>query len=327
MHMTTEAIIKQIEKEVNQKYDAKFSLGIIQNGEMKKYLIGENGCEDEFIKYYYEIGSITKTFTGLLVEKAVLENRLSLEDSCAKYIPELEDSVYYPPIRRLVTHTAGYRTDDDVYDENGMLTIENYYKYFTKEKLLQEMKRMRLDDKDYPFSYSNFGASIVGMVLENIYDTSYEELIDDLCMALSLKDTYGLNPPNNLEGIREDGSQGGHWTWNEKSVMRSCGYLTSTLDDMLRYAQVQIDGDLDYVVNAQQAKHQISDDGLINEIGTFWLVFPEINAIFHNGGTGCFNSGICVNPESEIAVVALSNYRTDLVNSVVSWVYNLGKVD
>jgi len=54
---------------------------------MEKYLIGENGCEDEFIKYYYEIGSISKTFTGLLIERAILENKSSMEDSCAKYIP------------------------------------------------------------------------------------------------------------------------------------------------------------------------------------------------------------------------------------------------
>jgi len=323
--MTTEEIIKQIEKEVCQKYDARFSLGIIQNGVMEKYLVGENGLEDEFIKYYYEIGSITKTFTGILIERAVMEKNLNLTDSCAKYIPELSRDKYYPSIKRLVTHTSGYRSDEDRYDENGRLVIENYYRDFTKKQLIDEMSRTKLEDRDYPFSYSNFGAAVTGVVLENIYDKSYEELIDDLCNEIGLRDTYTLNPPNNLDGIREDGSWGGHWLWNENSVMKSAGYLTSTLDDMLRYAQAQIDGEPTYILNSHKPKVHIDNIGIDRYIGTFWMVFPDINAIFHNGGTGCFNTGFCVDLEREIAVVALSNYHTDLINNVLSWTYHLGK--
>jgi CubicO group peptidase (beta-lactamase class C family) len=321
--MLVQEIIKEVEKEITQKYDVKFSLGIIMDGKMEKYLIGADG-QEEFSNYYYEIGSITKTFTGLLLEKAIFEGRLKMEDSCAKYIPQLDNSKYYPTIQRLVTHTSGYRNDPDIYDENGRIALLNEYENFTNKHLIDEMIRTKLEDKAYPFSYSNFGASIIGIILENIYDKSYDELIMEFCSEWGLWDTHTINPPNNLDGIREDGSWGGHWTWHKHSVMRSIGYLTSTLDDMLRYAQIQIDGEYDFIRNSHKSKAVIATDGLEQKIGTFWLTFPEINSIFHNGGTGCFNSGLCVDLEKEIAVVALSNCRTDLVNNVVRWVYHLG---
>lgn len=263
----------------------------------------------------------------MLLERAILEGRLKMSDSCAKFIPQLDDSTYYPTLKRLVTHTGGYRNDPDIYDEKGRVALFNEYENFTEDQLIDEMIGTKREDKDYPFSYSNFGASVIGVVLEKIYNRSYDDLITDLCSEFGLWDTHTINPPNNLDGIREDGSWGGRWTWHKHSVMRSCGYLTSTLDDMLRYAQIQIDGEHAFVENSHQSKTVIANDGLEQKIGTFWLTFPEINSIFHNGGTGCFNAGLCVDLEKEIAVVALSNCRTDLVNNVVRWVYHLGKED
>lgn len=315
-------ILDEIEQEIKGKKGVKFSIGVLKDGKVEKYLIGENGLEP-FQKYYYEIGSITKTFTGLLVAKAIEENKIKLEDSISAYIPGLDESKYYPTIRRLVTHTSGCNIEAFEDSDDSVLLVDNPFLHITRKKLLEDILSLQIEDKDYPFKYSNFGSAIIGYVLENVYQTSYDNLIKNLLNELGLNDTYGLNPPYNLSGIGPNGEAGQNWLWTEESAYNSAGYLVSTLDDMLKYAQIQIDGTPNYVKTSHISNALITSEGARQEIGIFWLVFPTLNSIFHNGGTGCFNSGICINPKDKIAVVALSNCYTSLVDKVIKWVRTL----
>ena len=71
----TGEITDALSKETAGKRNVKITVGLLRNGEQEIKIFGEDG-EEPFAKYYYEIGSITKTFTGLLVTKAVLQGRL-----------------------------------------------------------------------------------------------------------------------------------------------------------------------------------------------------------------------------------------------------------
>ena len=59
------------------------------------------------LNFDYEIGSITKTFTAMLISKAIDEGRINLDDNISNYL-ELENR-YYPTIEEIITHTSGLR--------------------------------------------------------------------------------------------------------------------------------------------------------------------------------------------------------------------------
>ncbi len=314
---------REIEQDIALNPGMKLSIGILKDGVSEKYLFGKNG-QEPYKKYYYEIGSITKTFVGMLVAKAVSESRLSMDDSIAKYIPELNDRMYYPTIKRLATHTSGYPSDNgDEYDEHGHIMLGNPYRHINERKLVETISSFKLDDMDYPFAYSNRGAAVIGHVLSKVFGRPFNRLMEDFLKELGLNDTYTLAPPRNLEGIREDGSPGEHWGWDEDDVYTAAGYLVSSLDDMLSYARLQMDESNPIIKSCHQSRAFVTDIGARQEIGLFWILFPSLGLIFHNGGTGCFNCGICVNREKKVAVVALSNCYTDSANRVISWAREL----
>ena len=79
----------------------KISVAIIDNGVVTYHTYGNNGQEDKV--YDYEIGSISKTYLGLLFSKAISEGKVQLSDSVSKYL-NLDRDKYYPTIERLLTH-------------------------------------------------------------------------------------------------------------------------------------------------------------------------------------------------------------------------------
>ena len=88
--------------------DAMISVGIIQDGKASFTVYGEDGKELSPMLHTYEIGSITKTFTAAMIEKAIFEGKIGLDDPIDIYLP-LSSGNHYPTIRQLLTHTSGYR--------------------------------------------------------------------------------------------------------------------------------------------------------------------------------------------------------------------------
>lgn len=124
------------------------------------------------LNYDYEIGSATKTFTAMLISRAVEEGKINLDDNISNYL-ELENR-YYPTIKRIITHTSGFKPYYLSFQK-----IKNYFSggndfyNISKEQLLKELNKTKLEDKDYDFNYSNFGISTLGLILEKVYYKDY----------------------------------------------------------------------------------------------------------------------------------------------------------
>lgn len=93
--------------------------------------------------YDYEIGSISKSFVGLLCAKAVSEGKLNLDDRISSYL-DLGDARYYPTIERLLTHTSGYKTYyfDSKMIGNKLAQITNDFYGISRENVLKTVKKM-----------------------------------------------------------------------------------------------------------------------------------------------------------------------------------------
>jgi len=104
----TEKIIQNIKKACSKKKEIKLTIGYTDGIDQVIRIFGEKGEIKGKEKLVYEIGSISKTFTATLLSKAIWENKLSLNDTIDKHIGGMINGKYYPRIRRIATHTAGY---------------------------------------------------------------------------------------------------------------------------------------------------------------------------------------------------------------------------
>lgn len=287
--------------------DAVITVGIIQNGKMTYDVYGENGTILSPEEHTYEIGSITKTFTTSLLCKAISEGRINLDDSIDEYL-NLPKKDYYPTIRRLVTHTSGYK---GYYFEKPMISNflygENDFNGINEEMLIERLGKINLDDVDYSFKYSNFGMATLGAVLEQIYDKDFTKLMNDYIL-----EDLGLTNTKISDG---SGDLNNHWKWSESDAYMPAGAILSNITDMMQYAQIQMLEKPEYLSMAHKALAEVNASTETNKkmgiyidaVGAGWMIDNENNIIWHNGGTGDYNSYIGFDKENQIGVVILSN--------------------
>jgi len=286
--------------------NAVITVGIIKDGQLSYKVYGENGQELPAELHTYEIGSLTKTFTAALINKAIIEGKINLDDTIDRYLP-LPKENKYPTIKGLLTHTSGYK---GIYFEGPM--VSNFFKRrndfygIPKAMVLDKASSLRMNKERYGFSYSNYGYAVLGLVLESVYDTDYTVLVNDFAQNdLGLKDTKISNKSGDLDH---------YWDWKENDAYMSAGAMTSNISDMLSYAQMQIESNPYFAEchKSQIAIHASNSNyktmGIhMDEIGMSWLIDNENGIIWHNGGTGHYNSYLGFHPATGTAVVILSN--------------------
>lgn len=263
--------------------------------------------EEEKQIYDYEIGSISKTYVSLLLSKAVEDNKINMNDSINKYL-ELDNDKYYPTIERLVTHTSGYNA---YYFDPQMIankfSQDNDFYGISKKDILNKIDSIKLKDKDYEFEYSNFGISVLGLVLEKVYDKDFTALMNEFI-------TEEIGIKNTKVAICE-GNLGNYWNWKKDDGYIPAGAIISNIEDMAEYLQMYLNSDEQYVVNTYAPKKEIHVDNYMynklginmDKVGMAWMIDSENNFVWHNGATSNFNSYIAFIKEKNIGVVVLSN--------------------
>ena len=286
--------------------DAVITVGIIKDGQTSYKVYGKNGEELPDQLHTYEIGSLTKTFTATLINKAVTESKISLDSTIDNYL-SLPDGNTYHTIKELLTHTSGYK---GYYFESTMifnfLVGKNDFYGITKEMVLNKAGKLNMDEDSYSFNYSNFGYAVLGLVLEAVYDTDYPSLVNDFAQnELDLKNT---------KISQRDGDLDNYWDWKSDDAYLSAGAITSDISDMLSYAKMQLEDNPHFsqcheslaVINASTDSYKAMNIHM-DEIGMAWIIDKENGIIWHNGGTGDYNSYLGFNEETGTAVVVLSN--------------------
>lgn len=286
--------------------DACITVGTARDGQISCKVYGENGKELPMELHTYEIGSLTKTFTAAMINKAVSEGKIKMDDTIDLYLT-LPDSNEYPTIKELLTHTSGYK---GYYFESPMVSNflhgRNDFYGITGKMVLDQAGSLDMDRTDYGFTYSNYGYAVLGLVLEAVYDTDYATLANDF-----IQNELGLE---NTRISDEDGDLGNYWDWAAGDAYLSAGALTSDISDMLSYARMQL-ADNPYFNDCHQSLETIDASteayqamGIrMDEIGMAWIIDRENGIIWHNGGTGDYNCYLGFHPETRTAVVVLSN--------------------
>lgn len=271
----------------------------------------------------FEIGSITKAFTGILFADQVLAGIIGRDDLVEKYIPELKGTFAGSrKLKDLANHHSGLsRIPKD------LPLNENPYLNYTEEKLLASLLN-ELPPKEgymatYPKAdYSNTGFALLGLVLSRANRIPFSTLLDNrVIVPLKLNDTsFDLNQAQAarfINGYDENKKPAAHWDWD---VFAPTGGLRSSILDMRQFAEANLNPPLSSLGSAIILS-QKNNWGWDSEIlGT---PFP-----FKNGGTGGFRSSLFVDPSRMLAIVVLTNisYESDsLVVPIVKSVNSKGQ--
>jgi CubicO group peptidase (beta-lactamase class C family) len=291
------------------------SIGILRNGKSSTYNYGEtvrgNGKLPN-ANNLFEIGSITKTFTAIILADDVNAGKVKLNDPITKYLP---DSVAANPVLNGITlemlsnHTSGLPRLPDNMDPNTIDAL-NPYKDYNKKQLFAYLENCKLNSiPGEQYAYSNLGVGLLGTILEEVNGKPFEQMvIETITKPLGMNSTIQyLTPalaPRFVTVYNEDGRETPAW---DCAVLAPCVALKSTVNDLLLYANANI------VKNSKLSKdveltHQVTYDKDV-KLGLAWHIITVngVDYYFHNGGTYGSNSYLAFNVERRIALVVLSN--------------------
>ncbi len=303
------------------------SVGIIHHGErqsrgygVKQRSGGESADDQSSVpdsKTVYEIGSISKTFTGLILADAVIAGRVRLDQPIEELLPKsvtLHSQPGQPmTLLHLSTHVSGLpRLPTNLRMENAA----NPYVSYTGDdmfRFLSETKPTRQPGEK--MLYSNYAVGLLGNLLARQADSSYSELLKNrICVPLKMNDTVielsddlrsRLASPHTAKG-----TPASNWDLN---TFVGAGGIRSTVDDMLNYIQAHLDppeNDLGKAIELDWKIHQKPIRPEDFAMGLGWHVARDGNTRWHNGQTGGYHSMVLIDRRSKSGVVVLSNTAT-----------------
>lgn len=294
---------------------AGMSIGVMENGKAF-FNYGEQfvgGKQLPAKSSIYEIGSITKTFTGILLAQAVVDKKLSLDDDIRLHLPKEYSGVEFNGvpvlIRHLADHTSAIPGTPSNMDEN--LFNDPWGKY-SRALLLESIEKVKLSRQPgKTFEYSNAAVGLLGHILETKYQMTYDQLVKKFITGpAKMENTaFELNRDQwnrYLPAYRADLTR--CMRWNVRGI-EAAGALRSDMVDMLKYAEFNIKGSSEAVRLSHQQNGMISP-APFTTLGLLWgrKLSPTAGMTYsHAGGTGGFSTQILVAPTRKVGVVIMTN--------------------
>ncbi|MEM7415105.1 MAG: serine hydrolase [Gemmatimonadota bacterium] len=262
----------------------------------------------------FEIGSITKVFTGTLL--AILDARgvVDMNAPVQDYLPAGVTMPARPgqTIRLvdLATHRSGLprlpgnMAPRDMANPYADYTVAMMYDFLSEHELTR--------DVGAEAEYSNLGVGLLGHVLARAAGTDYETLVHDEILA-----PLGMSSTSiTLDDAAAAAMAKGHDTnsvevplWDLPTVA-GAGALRSNMQDMLRFLAANVGAPSNSVHEGLRAAHEPREVmGQGTEIGLNWITrsTPNGEIVWHNGGTGGFRTFMGFDPAREVGVVVLTN--------------------
>jgi D-alanyl-D-alanine-carboxypeptidase/D-alanyl-D-alanine-endopeptidase len=292
------------------------AVGILQDGRSHLSGYGRRSAENAVPPggdTIFEIGSITKTFTGILLMQKVAEGAMALDDPIRKHLPA---SVRVPSrsgrditLLHLATHRSGLpRLPVNFAPRDS----SNPYADYTFPDLYDGLGSCELSaDPGERYEYSNLGMGLLGHILELKSGLSYEPLVvGRICRPLGMKDTLATLDENQRKrlapGHLPNGKAVPNW---DLPGLAGAGALRSTANDMLRYLEANL--------GEAYAETHLTRAAIKNGtgIGLAWHLTPLTpkgpTVVWHNGGTGGYRCYAGFVKSTRTAVVVLGNSTSD----------------
>ena len=307
------------------------SIGLYKGGKIYYYGYGEtvkgnNTPPNE--KTFFEIGSITKTYTAIATQLMLLEKNQTvnqtIRESLPDSIPVLEKEGVEVTFKHLFNHTSGipyFPENFDIFNTADELAAS--IKTYDKNRLYSFLKKNPLLFKPGEYSlYSNTAYGLLGVLLEEHYKKSFSTILQEkIFNPLGLFETKTLIEQTDLTRWSKGYEEGEPVAYlNDWNVLAGSGVLKSTLKDVLKYGIANLVPPPGLLGEAIKQSHQVtylpfSDAGrfkINGRLGWFQYInneVPNSRFIFHNGSTGGYSSELFISPETNAVLVILFNTR------------------
>lgn len=283
------------------------AIGVEKNGVKRVFAYGTAQPDSLF-----EIGSITKTFTGLILARMIEEQKVTLDEPVRALLPP--GTVAKPEgseitLLDLVTQHSGLpRMPDNFHPANPENPYADYhaanlYEFLTKHGVAKP--------SGASFLYSNLGFGLLGQALADRARMTYPELLkSQITDPLQLRDTVVALSPEQQRRLLpgHDAKHNLAPAW-DLDAFAGAGAIRSAASDMLTYLDANLHPEkIQTAATALALSHQPRADvapGL--RIAFAWLYNNEAGNYWHNGATGGYSSFALFNPKNDYAVVVLFN--------------------
>ena len=269
----------------------------------------------------FEIGSITKVFTTALLQMTADAGLVKLDDDFRQYLPDtIEYGFDYPiSLEQLATHTSGFpRLPSRWFDDSLVVNECNPYTHLNFDSIVAYLENPSELSKPGNVAYSNLGNGLIGHILERAHNKSLNELLDSMIFTPLNMPHSGIETDSSLKyllatGYDAEGKATCNW---QLPILAACGAIESNIPDMLQFLKANLNEDNPLYPSFSKC-HQASLEAPNGSQGLGWQLELDIfssflfehhmDFIWHNGGTGGFNSAIVLDKKTNSGIIILSS--------------------
>ena len=269
----------------------------------------------------FEIGSITKTVTGLLLARMIVQGKVTLNEPVRKLLPEglvMEPKGAEISLSDLITHHSGLPRmpgnfpPSDWTSAHRRYTVHELYAYLAQRGVARPPHP--------PYLYSNLGVGLLGQALANRAHTSYANLLArEITGPLHMRDTeIELSAAQRRRLLV--GWPAGAW---HAGALAGAGDLRSTASDMLIFLEANLlprhpASKMGDTIQAQMFPSAINlsqkilapADGSMR-VAFGWEYDPKTGDYWHGGLTGGYTAYAFFNRRGGYAAIVLTNAGSD----------------
>jgi CubicO group peptidase (beta-lactamase class C family) len=318
--MITDSIRAFLEQRIKvEKKDVGMVVGLVDEhgSSIVSYGKMDDGASPEINgNTLFEIGSITKTFTALLLQDMIERGEMKLDDPVVKYLPK---SAKVPTrngreitLLHLATHTSGLPRNPENLDPKR---ADNPLAEYTAEKLNAYLSGCQLTrHPGAKFEYSNLGSGLLGHVIALKAGTDYESLVAErICRPLKMESTRITLTPELKARLATGHNQFGYAVSSmDFQSQVGCGALRSTANDLLKYVAANIGLTPSSLTTLMEKTHLVRFQSVIPPVNVAlaWGVVLDPQGrkiVSHGGATYGYRAFAGFDRTRRRGVVVLSN--------------------
>ncbi len=296
------AISKNALQLLEDKRFHSVSVAVLKNGQSTIKHFGEltigkgNKPNDSTL---YELASVTKTFTGYVAAKAVLDKKINLDDDIRIYLDEAYPNLEFKDepitIKHLITHTSGF--------PNMPPKSEN------KQAFFEGLKLIKIETKPGEiYSYSNTAPELTAYILEKVYQKSFEELVIEFVLKPNKMNQtkFTLNENDRTRLVKGYNDKNELMPNFNRTLWGGISGLHSTAPDLVKYMKLQLDQSNPIVNESHRKLHKEGSDFWV---GYHWYIIENDNQLIyrHHGGIYGMQNWFVIYPKQNIGISILTN--------------------
>lgn len=267
----------------------------------------------------YKIGSISKSFTSVMIFQAIEKEKLKRSTTLDKYFPSIQNAKIIT-IDHLLSHRSGIHN----------FTDNSFPSWATEPKSRNELLKIIEDGgsdfmPDSKAQYSNSNYILLSYILEIIHQKPFAEILqNNIVDPLKLPHTYfGKSKPNSTSHSYKYFDKWRIESDTDSSVLMGAGGIISTTNDLNLFFHALFSGKL--ITQSSLVQMKTITDGLGR--GVIQIPFGTKTGYGHTGGIEGFNSISIYFPEDKISYSLTSNGANYIINNIsiaiLSGIYNI----